>query len=163
MALLTHRGSISGNLRGDTCGRNAEVLRLQRSTPEPKTCFNTITSKFDIPHFDKSKLSLRCPTLTIINIHPTPYTLHATPHYELLTMIRSRVTFAMMLAAAIQYSRASPPIRHWQSTSDRPGGVKLPSTKTNGFMLLGAPPEQTSSAQFYRHQKRTWVKKIGRG
>lgn len=66
-----------------------------------------------------------------------------------LTIIRSRVTFATMLAAAMQYSSPSPPITHSVSTSDNPGGVKLPSTSTNGFVPLGALPHN-SKAHFYR-------------
>lgn len=80
-----------------------------------------------------------------------------------LTMSRSRVTLAMMLAAAMQNSRPSPPMTHAESTSARPGGVKLPSTSTNGFgpelsspfrlfvfsVLALEALEQTSRAQLY--------------
>lgn len=77
-----------------------------------------------------------------------------------LTISRSRVTFAMMLAAAMQYSRPSPPMTHSEFTSARPGGVKFPSTRTNGasFELLlflvrvFAAFEQTSRAQLYQTQ-----------
>lgn len=64
----------------------------------------------------------------------------------------------MMLAAAMQYSRPSPPMTHCESTSASPGGVKLPSTSTNGFsfepfffflVLTLEALETTSSAHSY--------------
>lgn len=102
-----------------------------------------------------------------------------------LTIRRSLVTFAMMLAAAIQYSKPSPPITHLLSISLSPGGVKLPSTNTNGFvpvllliflrvllflsffvlLLLACDAlEQTSSTQFWADKtKRDQAETNGRG